>query len=104
METMKDKFTRAGIHAVLTAAGTEIEQARKLTALIIEALSAALAVGKVIELRGLGSLEVRERKTYKAHNPRTMETVDVPPCRRVVFHPGRKLKAVLQNIKREEGL
>jgi nucleoid DNA-binding protein len=91
----KDKFTRAGIHAVLTAAGTEIEQARRLTALIIEALAANLAAGKVIELRGFGTFEPRERKARTRYNPRTMAPVSVPARRVVFFRPAGSLKRAL---------
>ena len=93
---MRAKFTRTNIQAALTAAGLDPSQARKAAARIIEALAAALAVGETIELRGLGTLEVRESKACMAHNPRTGEAVDVPPRRRVVFRPGRELKATLR--------
>ncbi|MDR0474177.1 MAG: integration host factor subunit beta [Treponema sp.] len=92
----KPKFTRNGIRAVMIAAGIEPEQARTLTANIIEAMAEALAAGKVIELRGLGSLEVRERKAHKARNPKTGEPIIALARRRVVFHPGRELKAALR--------
>ena len=93
---MKEKFTRTNIQAVLTVCGMGTDQARKATARIIEALAAALAAGEAIELRGFGSFEVRERKAYMAHNPKTGEAVIVPPRRRVVFRPGRKLKAAFR--------
>jgi len=96
---MKEKFTRSDIHAVLTAAGTETEKARKLTTLIIEALAAALAEGRVIELRGLGTLEPRERKKKTMRNPKTGEPVNVPARRAIFFSPGRTLKKV---IRRED--
>jgi len=93
---MKAKFTRAGIQAVLTAAGMDSLQARKATARIIEALAAALAAGETVELRGLGSLEVRESQAYIAHNPKTGEVVNVPPRRHVVFRSGSELKAAFR--------
>ena len=88
------KFTRSDIHAVMTEAGTNTDTARKLTALIIEALAAAMAAGKVIELRGLGTLAMRERKARTMHNPRTMASVDVPARRVVFFKPGEKKRAL----------
>jgi DNA-binding protein HU-beta len=91
----KDKFTRAGILAVLTTAGIETHQARKLTAHIIEALATALAEGKVIELRGLGTLEPRERKARRRFNPRTMSPVDIPARCVVFFKPAKNLKIAL---------
>jgi nucleoid DNA-binding protein len=91
----KPKFTRNGIQAILIAAGIEPEQARKLIDRIIEAMTAALIAGKVIELRGLGTLEPRARKARTVHNPRTMVPVDVPARIVIFFKPGEKLKKEL---------
>jgi integration host factor subunit beta len=91
----KNKFTRAGIHAVLTAAGMEINQARKLTACIIIALAAVLAAGEVIELRGLGTFEIRKRKARVMRNPRTLAPVKVPARRVIFFKPSVILKRAL---------
>ena len=98
---MKNKFIRTDLRAVLTAAGMETNQALKLIAQIIEALADALAAGKVIELRGLGTLEPRERKARAAHNPRTLAPVNVPARRVIFFKLSGKLKSALN---REGGL
>jgi len=58
----------------------------------------ALTSGKVIELRGFGSLEVKERKAYKARNPKTGEPLIVPERRRVSFRPGQELKVAFKNV------
>ena len=79
----------------MTTAGIEQHQARELTTRIIEALAAALAEGKVIELRGLGTLEPRERKALIMHNPRTLAPVQVPARWAVFFRPSGKLKRAL---------
>jgi integration host factor subunit beta len=92
------KFTRSDIQEILRSAGLDSSQARKAAARIIEALADALAAGETIELRGLGTLEVRECKACMAHNPRTGEAVSVPPRRRVVFRSGRELKAALRGL------
>ena len=89
------KFTRLNIQKVLTAVGMNTDQARKATTWLIKALAASLAAGETVELRGLGSLEVKERKSYKACNPKTGEPVIVPLRRRVVFRSGRELKTAL---------
>ena len=90
------KFTRATIQEILRGFALDTVQAQKATARIIEALADSLAASGPVELRGLGSLEVRERKARKAYNPKTREALDIPPCRRVVFRPGRELKATLK--------
>ena len=91
------KCTRSRIVDILrSGAGLEVSQARELARRIIESLAAAIAAGEVIELRGFGTFEVRERKTRRAHNPRTMAPVDVPARRVVFFKPGQELKAILK--------
>ena len=89
------KFTRTSLHAVFTAAGIETIKARELTAQVIEALAGALIAGKVIELRGFGTLEPRKRKARTMHNPRSMEPVEVPPRRGVSFRLSGKLKRAI---------
>jgi integration host factor subunit beta len=91
----KQKFIRADIIKILTAAGMETEQARELTAQIIEAIAAALAAGKVVELRGLGTLEPRTRKARTRYNPRNKIPVNVPARRVIFFKPSGKLKKAI---------
>jgi nucleoid DNA-binding protein len=97
------KFTRERVTEILrSGANLDSRQARQLSARIIEALAAALASGEAVELRGLGTFEVRERKAYRAHNPRTLAPVDVPSRRYVLFHPGSELKAALRGMGAEK--
>jgi integration host factor subunit beta len=91
------KFTRSRIQELLmSGAGLDLRKARKLTEQIIEAVAAALAMGETVELRGLGTLDVREHAERQAHKPRTGEEVIVPARRYVFFTPGRELKAALR--------
>ena len=91
----KPKLTRAGILAVLIAAGMETERARQVIAFVFDALVTALKAGKVIEIRGFGSFEVRERKARTAHNPRNLAPVNVPARRVIFFRPAGSLKRTL---------
>ena len=91
----KDKFTRAGILAALIAAGMEAEHARQMIAVVFDTLTAALAAGKMIEIRGFGTLETRERKARTAHNPRTLAPVKVPARKVIFFRPAGSLKRTL---------
>jgi nucleoid DNA-binding protein len=95
------KFTRSRIVEILrSGAGLETPKAREVTGRIIEALAGAIAAGETVELRGLGTFEIRERKAHKAHNPRTLAPVDVPAHRIVLFRPCGKLKKAMN---RQEG-
>jgi nucleoid DNA-binding protein len=92
-----NKFTKANLKEILqSGAGLGALKARELTGRIIGALAAALAAGETVELRGLGTLEVREHAERRARNPRTGEAVTVPPRRRVLFRPGSELKSALR--------
>ncbi len=49
-----------------------------------------------VELRNFGVFKVKERKARFGRNPRTGESVPVPPRKVVVFKPGLEMK---QKIK-----
>ncbi len=67
--------------------------AKRLVKGFFEELSAALARGERIELRGFGSFEVRERRTYITIHPRTRRPLLLAPTRQVRFRPSKKLLA-----------
>ena len=89
------KFTRSNIQQILQSHGLDADQAQKATIQIVKALAAALTAGEPIELRGFGSMRVRERKAYRARNPKTGELVITQPRGRVLFRPGQGLKMSL---------
>ena len=90
-----NKFTRSGIRAIMTAAGIETDKAQKITAQIIKGIAAALIAGKTVEIRGLGTLESRERKARTRRNPKTGEPVHVPAQRVIFFKSSGALKTAL---------
>ena len=58
-----------------------------------------------IEVRGFGSLTVRHVSARpKARNPRTGESVSLPPRRRVQFRPGARIKSALSKPLKEASL
>ena len=96
---MKAKFTRTDIQKIIiSSSGIDARKAAELAGQISNAITAALAAGVTIELRGFGSLEVKKRKATTKRNPQTGEPVTVPPRRRVLFRPGQELKAALRNV------
>ena len=98
------KFTRERITEILrSGAALDTRQARELTGGIIAALAAALAAGETVELRGLGTFELRERRPRTAHNPRTGEAVIVPARRYGFFTPGQRLRAALRKPAEKPG-
>ena len=59
---------------------------------IFDLLAAALAMGDRIELRGFGSFSLHEIPARQGRNPRTGESVAVPPKKAVHFKPGREMR------------
>ena len=56
----------------------------------------SLVRNEKVELRNLGVFKIKERKARSGRNPRTGESVPVPPRKVVVFKPGLEMK---QRIK-----
>lgn len=69
--------------------GDEIE---KVVDVFFEEITARLAEGGRVELRGFGAFSTRERDARKGRNPRTGETVDVPGKRVPYFKPGKEMR------------
>jgi len=56
----------------------------------------SLVRNEKVELRNFGVFKIKERKARSGRNPRTGESVPVPPRKVVVFKPGLEMK---QRIK-----
>lgn len=52
----------------------------------------ALVKGETVELRNFGVFKVRTRRQRVGRNPRTGESVDIPPKKVVNFKPGLVMK------------
>jgi len=59
---------------------------------LIEHMSAALAAGERIEVRGFGSFSLHYRPPRIGRNPKTGDTVRVPDKHVPHFKPGKELK------------
>ena len=67
---------------------------------LFEELKAGLAADKIIELRGLGTFEVRTRAGKDhARNPKTGEKVSVEDHSVAVFRPGKDLQEMVWGMK-----
>ena len=65
---------------------------------IVEELSA----GNRIELREFGVFETKTRGAHRARNPKTKESVSVPPRASVKFKPGHMMKQKVQVLVNTE--
>jgi integration host factor subunit beta len=67
-------------------------QASTVVDLFFDSMSAALANGDRVEIRGLCSMHVKNYPGYTGRNPRSGEKVTVPPKRLPFFKCGKELK------------
>lgn len=65
---------------------------KKVVQKIFDTILEALARGEKIELRNFGVFKIKQRKSRTGRNPRTGQTVPVPPRKVVVFKPGLEMK------------
>ncbi len=67
-------------------------RAELLVNVIFDSMEASLRRGERIEIRGFGSFEIREYRSYEGRNPRTGSAVAVKPKRLPFFKVGKELK------------
>ena len=79
--------------------GLQPRQAARVVELFFDALTAALARGENIEIRGLGSFHVKHYDGYRGRNPKTSEIIEVKPKRGVLFRTGKELRDRLNGAK-----
>ncbi len=59
---------------------------------LFDEIIAELERGNRLEFRDFGVFETRTTRARTAQNPKTLQKVEVPAKRRVVFKPGRLMK------------
>ena len=64
----------------------------RIVGTIFEEISAALARGERVELRGFGAFSVKQRAARIGRNPRTGEAVQVATKRLPYFKTGKELR------------
>lgn len=72
-----------------------VEQAGAIVDRIFDSMTDGLREGRRIELRGFGTFAVKEYAGYMGRNPKTGETVNVPPKRMPTFKMGKNTKEAL---------
>ena len=92
---MKDraKLTRAEIvENIHPSVKVSKQNIHKIIELFYEAVKDGLLDGRIIELRGFGSFEVKQRKGRMARNPKTGQQVQVETHGVAIFRPGTELR------------
>lgn len=80
------------IEALREEAGLTRTKANEVVELFFDEMSDALGRGDRVEIRGFCSIFVKEYKAYTGRNPKTRETIHVPPKRLPFFKCGKELK------------
>ncbi|GAB4393542.1 MAG: hypothetical protein Tsb0032_13310 [Kiloniellaceae bacterium] len=71
------------------------QQAVDIVDALFESIIEALAEGKTIQLRGFGTFQAKKRTARSGRNPRTGQTIAVPPKTAVSFVAGKNLKSAV---------
>lgn len=66
--------------------------ADKVVRIFFDSIKEALANGDKVEIRGFGSFTLKHYEAYVGRNPRTGESVRVPPKKLPVFRTGKDLR------------
>ena len=83
---MSNKINRVAIiEEVSRKMGISLSKADTAVNTVLGVISDALTDGNNVELRGLGSFNVKQFGERKQRNPRTGEIITIPPQRRVKF-------------------
>ena len=73
------------------------KQAESVVSIVFDSMTTALSQGDRIEIRGFGSFVSREYEAYTGRNPRTGQSIHVPPKKLPFFKPGKELKKKVDN-------
>jgi integration host factor subunit beta len=94
------KITKAEIvDSIYEKTGTNRKEIKVIVDLTFEGIKDALSHGKIIELRGFGTFELRIRKgRQKARNPKTGEAVSVSSHGIAAFRAGKELRQAVWNL------
>ncbi len=80
------------IEALAQEINLPLREASPITNTILDTMVDALAIGDSIEIRGFGSFVVKKYDSYTGRNPKTGESIKVPPKKLPFFKVGKELK------------
>lgn len=80
---------------VARTAGVDRVVSEAIVTAVFDQITEALVKGERVELRGLGTFEVRRRPARVGRNPKTGAAVEVPARKVPFFRMGKELRAIL---------
>ena len=90
-------LTKDLIGNVASATGLSKKKTEQLLTTANAIMRENLMAGKVIQLQGLGALEIKERQARTIVHPRTGERSTIPSKKQLVFRPVAGMKDELKN-------
>ena len=73
-------------------------ESEKIVNIVFDSMVEALRNGEKVEIRGFGSLTVRERIAREARNPKSGEIVNIPAKKMPFFKTGKELRKRVDNL------
>ena len=89
--------TKELINAIVKEAGLKPKDAKIIFGTIINAIQESLEKNETVELRGLGTFEVRQRKPKPARIIKTGKPLNLPAFKVPYFKPGKVLKKIVNS-------
>ncbi|MDK2849135.1 MAG: integration host factor subunit beta [Desulfuromonadales bacterium] len=80
------------IEALAEKKGLTYKKAEEIVNIVLDTMSETLVEGGRIEIRGFGSLVVKDYKAYIGRNPKTGEEIEVKPKKLPFFKVGKELR------------
>ena len=87
------------VEALAEKTGMQKKDAEKILETLVTTVQEALKAGIKVNVAGLGTFVVVEKKARMARNPKTGETVQVEAKKAPKFKPGKQLKEILASLK-----
>lgn len=87
------------VASVAERAGISKKDSERAVSAMIDVIQEALAKGDKVSLVGFGTFEVRTRGARVGRNPRTRQTITIPPTRVPAFRAGKSLRDAVGNSR-----
>jgi len=85
------------IDALAEKKGLTYKKAEEIVNIVLDTMADTLISGGRIEIRGFGSLVVKDYKPYTGRNPKTGEEIEVKPKKLPFFKVGKELRERINN-------
>jgi nucleoid DNA-binding protein len=83
------------VNRITNSTGAKQVLVRAVVQQFLDEITAELAQGNRLEFRDFGVFETRVSQPRTAQNPKTLERIEVPAKRKVVFKAGHRLRQQL---------